>query len=181
MTFSAEIRKTLDAHRVSWYVRLWAANEFLEEFVAKLNPPPIDVIEIGTCNGFSTLVLAKYSRTVFTFDATYRNAEYVWSFFPELRKRIVSFSGPQSILDATFQKQLPYWIKPLQIQFNFAFIDAEHTYEAAKRDFGLIEPLCNRVLFHDAHCHGVHKFAITELGAKEVDPQKVYGYWEKSA
>lgn len=178
-----QIHQKLNDAGVAREMFMWSVDEFLEKTVSSLNPKIDTALEIGTCNGISTLVLASYAKRVYTFDATYRNAEYIWSFFPELRKKIIAFSGAQDVLDFTIL-DLSQWYERWGIDFNFAFIDGEHTYDGAKHDFELAKQLnCKRYLFHDVHGDipqhsGVGKFAVIELGAKVLDERFIYGYWE---
>jgi hypothetical protein len=79
-------------------------------------------------------------------------------------------------LDFTIS-EFKHYAKPWGLDYNFAFIDGEHSYEAAKHDYGLVS-FCNRILFHDVHGDEVGRFALTELGGKVVDPNGYYGYKE---
>lgn len=152
---------------------MWAADQFLETFI---QDKKIDCcIEIGRCNGISTLILAKYSRMVYTFDVANHNQELIWAQFPNLRKKIYSFTGAQPYIDFTLA-ELKAWAPQWQLDFNFCFIDGEHAYDAVKHDYDLTS-WSNRVLFHDAHGWEVGKF-LEEIGGEVVSPCGVYGYKE---
>jgi len=57
-----------------------AGDNFLGDFVIKKRPASI--VEIGTYNGLSTVVLASIvPGLVYTFDIVYRNCEFVWNLF----------------------------------------------------------------------------------------------------
>jgi predicted O-methyltransferase YrrM len=148
-------------------------SNFLHEFLEKVDPKINWAIEIGTCNGLGTLEIADVSVRVNTFDVAYRNAEYLWTLFPGMRCKIDYCCGPQANIDFTIAELKHYYGE----HYNFAFIDGDHTYEAAKHDFELVR-FCGRVLFHDVHGEGVGQFALKELGAKVVDDRGIYGYWE---
>jgi hypothetical protein len=153
---------------------MWTVDNHLENFIKDKNPQA--VIEIGRCNGISTLIMAKYAKIVFSFDVASHNNELIWSLYPELRKKIYSWTGPQNVLDFTIQ-EIKDWRKPWGLDFNFAFIDGEHSYEAVKHDYDLVK-FCNRVLFHDVHGYEVGKFVLKELGGSVTDENGYYGYYE---
>ena len=148
-------------------------NDFLHRFTKSLDPPVDSMIEIGTYNGISTLVFASIANIVHTFDIAYRNNEYLWGFFPELRKKISCCIAPQEIIDDTITRILSYITK--YYNFNFAFIDGRHTYENAKHDFSLVK-FCKRVLFHDADMEWIASL-VKEIGGKIFNGTK-FAYWE---
>jgi len=148
-------------------------NDFLNRFTKSLKPSIDNVIEIGTFNGISTLVLASIAKIIHTFDVAYRNAEYLWSFFPELRSKISYCVGSQEAIDDTIIRILRNNIKYFNI--NFAFIDGKHNGENVAYDFNLVK-FCGRVLFHDADMEEIKSFA-KQVGAKIFDGTK-FAYWE---
>jgi len=157
-----------------WCASTTSIDNFLCEFVNNLNPKPDGILEIGTMNGLSTITLASIGRIVYTWDVANRNAEYIWGMFPEIRQKISAFTGPQDILDYSIKELIQYYKKI--INFNFAFIDGLHTYNAVKHDFELVKS-CGRVLFHDC-VRGVADFVFKELKGYPVHTQGNYGYWE---
>jgi len=67
-------------------------------------------------------------------------------------------------------------VKLADKQFNFLFIDADHTYEAVKRDFENWGPLVKSggwVCFHDTNQDFSHR-AIEETVARSWEEQKDY-------
>lgn len=150
--------------------------DFLADFMKSLKPEPIDIIEIGTLMGLGTLLLASYCRTVSTFDILYRNSHPLWKEFG-MTNKINCYTGNQDFIDTV----ISYLRINKQLNFNFAFIDGEHTYNNVKHDFALVQ-FCKRVLFHDVNIPEVRKFVIDEIGGKVVnenteEPAK-FGYWE---
>lgn len=146
----------------------------LSEFVKKLNPAPEGIIEIGTCNGLGTTVLASIGKIVHTFDIAYRNVEYIWNLF-EVRHKISNCVAPQSEIDYVLSDLEKNW-KDI-VNFNFAFVDGNHTYEAVKHDFQLVK-FCKRVLLHDANLPQVKRL-VDEIGA-EIIPSNdriKFAYW----
>jgi len=148
-------------------------NDFLHRFIKNLDPLIDNIIEIGTFNGIATLVFASVANIVHTFDVAYRNAEYLWSFFPELRSKISYCVGSQEAIDDTIRRIL--FANTKYFNFNFAFIDGKHTYENAAYDFNLVK-FCGRILFHDADMEGIKSF-VKQIGAKIFDGTK-FAYWE---
>lgn len=144
----------------------------LSNFVNNLTPRPVDVIEIGTFLGFGSALLASYARTVFTFDIWYRNSHHIWNEL-KLAERINCYTGSQKFIDDLI-KQIE---GSPQFNFNFAFIDGNHTKKSVKHDFELVK-FTKRVLFHDANVEGIGDF-ITEIGGKFIGEDKIFGYWEK--
>ncbi len=143
-------------------------------------------VEIGTYKGVSTAYIAKFANRVFTFDiADYPEKYKVWKdlgvenkiYFYVIKGKDANFQGKfkpnenrvdiKNILDT--------------IEFDFAFIDGEHNYEAVKKDFEMVKK-CGRVLLHDANhpllgkqegYKGINKFA-NEIGAEFIGNM---AYW----
>lgn len=168
------VLKKLDAYHFSMESSITPDDsDFLQRFTKSLKPTVDNVIEMGTFNGLSTLILASISKLVFTFDVAFRNAEYMWSFFPKLRSKINYCVGSQETIDDTIKRILMGNLKYFKI--NYAFIDGNHLLENVKHDFGLVK-FCGRVLFHDADMPHIAEF-VKEIGGKVFDGTK-FGYWE---
>ncbi len=132
---------------------------------------PRRAIEIGTLYGITTALLAHYSEEVVTIDLYYQQvAAYVRHHFGVAKKvRAIIVRN-----DADKKELLD------NIDFDFAFIDAEHTYEAVKFDFECVKK-CGLVLFHDydlPNHTGVTKF-IDELPKKELSFHLPFALWQK--
>lgn len=142
-----------------------------------IKPDVCDLIEIGTHNGFSSLILTNYARRVFTFDIALRNSEFVWNLF-DVRHKISSFvcSNPDNIEYEIGYINREWTDRGIPLNFNFAFLDGWHTYEAVKHDFEMTK-FCGRVLFHDySICSGVTKFC-DEIKAIPINGLN-FAYWE---
>ncbi len=146
-------------------------------YAKKINPSIKDCIEIGTYNGIGTIVLASASDSVHTFDRVYRDAEFIWTLYPELRKKIHYTVTPiQLAIDEQIYR-LQYFNGKM-FDFNFAFIDGMHTYENVKYDFELVK-FCGRVLFHDVDIDGIEKF-VKEIDADIYQSgKKMFALWEE--
>jgi hypothetical protein len=145
-------------------------DEYLNECL--VNHDINNAIEIGTANGLSTLYLAKYSKgLVFTFDVVKRNSEFIWSFFPGLRKKIYSVVGSQEYIDGS--------IKDIKheggVDIDFAFIDGEHDYFHVRHDFELCRIAgSKKFLFHDMNNPEVADYVVNVLGGNYAN--SLYGY-----
>lgn len=158
-------------------------NNFLNEFVRKLEPKPEGIIEIGTCNGIATTVFASIGKVVYTYDIAHRDAEFVWNLFGIRNKVRYYVAASQKGIDLDIRACVRNRITmpKFKINFNFAFIDGWHEYENVKHDFELVK-FCGRVLFHDYFYPPVRRF-LDELGAESIGPKHRsgyhrYGYWE---
>ena len=151
--------------------------QFLMNFIKKLNPLPDTVLEIGTFNGLSTMILAQVARRVFTFDICVRNAEFIWNLY-DIRHKIGMFVGnnSQEIREEIQDRmQQPVYLKITGNKYNLAFIDGNHSIEAVKYDFETVK-FTKRVLFHDVQKPPIGDF-VKSIGGSIV--HKHFGYWEK--
>jgi hypothetical protein len=160
------------------YLRLQSAYGDLEQALdIVIKEPIVHAIEIGNYQGLSTAVLAKYAKRVFTFDVCTRNQEYNWNILG-VRDKINMFIGPQELIDY----EINYYFKiewpkgNVKTNFNFAFIDGDHTYEGIKHDFKMLK-FTKRILFHD---YAIGPYVLNfcnEIGAKQVGELN-FAYWE---
>lgn len=144
---------------------------WLRELFNRIKPER--AVEIGTWRGVTTALLAHYSKFVLAVDLHYQEeALYLWKHFGVFNKihfvQVENDIAKQQLLERT--------------DFDFAFIDAEHTYDAAKLDFGCVGK-CGKVLFHD---YGMSRFTgitqfVDELPNEEVSKQPPFAYWERGA
>ena len=127
-------------------------------------------IEIGTFRGVTTAMLAHYFDKVYTIDLIENaiSAE-VWKFFgilPKIKSYVVADDEAKQ-----------HFINSLD--FDFAFIDGDHTYEGVALDFELVRK-CGKVVFHDyavsADCKGVTDF-VNELPTEEVIIKRPFAIW----
>jgi len=167
-------------------------------FFKKINTPKT-IVEIGTYRGITAAVLASMADKVYTFDAVYQPAtQIVWQLFNVSKKidyRIVGiYKKDIPLIEVTkairneiniftiindminqveTDKQIAKELE--NIKFDFAYIDARHYYDSAKRDFKLVKK-CGRVMFDDCGptYPGMQKF-IKEINGKFIGE---FGYWE---
>lgn len=167
-----ELLKDLDAMVLSS-----AVNYDFDMFLKKLNPKPIDVIEIGTHNGLSSALMSFYAKRVFTFDIALRNSEFIWHELG-IRNKIRSFVGSKDQIEyeiAYIQKEWSF--REVPFEPNFAFVDGGHEYYDIMHDFNLVK-FCGRVLFHDYNCCLGVKVFCNEIGAKPIGESQHFAYWE---
>jgi len=127
------------------------------------------VVEIGTFKGISAAYMAQFARKIFTFDIMDYPEKYKVWYDLRINNRIFYYTIKS-------RKDIKTILN--KIKFDFAFIDAKHTYKDAKADFELVKH-CGKVLFHDIHkkaFKGVRKFVVDELGAKD---EGTIAYWTK--
>ena len=134
-----------------------------------------DVIEIGTYNGLSTAVLAKFCKRVFTFDLVSRNGEYLWNLLG-VRKNIFPFVGNQEMIEWEIDYVPKEWkLRDTELNINLAFLDGGHHYNEVKHDFEMVK-FCGRVLIHDyKKVADIHRFC-DEIGARELKGN--FALWE---
>lgn len=148
-----------------------STEEWLRELLGKIAPER--TVEIGVWRGVTTALLAHYSKGVLAIDINYQeHALYLWKFFGVFKKiefvQVENNEAKRELLEGT--------------TFDFAFIDAMHTYDDVKLDFECVKK-CERVLFHDyggERFTGVTQF-IDELPEEEVFKQTPFAYWERGA
>jgi len=129
-------------------------------------------LEIGTFKGTATALLARYAERVITIDKyNFVDKFPFWTEFGVYDK-IDSYVIKDEEDKADLIKNL---------EFDFAFIDGDHTKTGVKSDFDLVRK-CGRVLFHDYYddkAQGivpvVNQLAKTDI----VKIQEPFAYWEK--
>lgn len=148
-------------HGVGGHLTRKEAN-FLYDASQRLGPGMY--AELGTFKGRSALCIAGGIRdnnvdahlvTIDTFDAramthkTHDSQEEVQSLFEE--------KGVSSYITVIKGFTVPAAEQYLTTEFNFIFIDADHSYEACKADFEAWSPLLKsggEIAFHDSHYDG---------------------------
>lgn len=137
-------------------------NDILEIMLASLDIRPHYTIEIGTFKGISAIVLAKYSKEVYTFDIREYPEKYGhWEKF--------NIANIHSYVLRN-REEIKAQIETLSFnlhEFNLAFIDAVHTKKEVEADWNIVK-FCKRVIFHDADIKEVREF-LDEIGATIID------------
>lgn len=143
---------------------------------------PKVVLEIGTYKGVSAAIISKYCERVYTIDLAHGRLEQVkdrhdrYDFWSTLGIKNID------LFLAVTDMQKKRYVESLE--FDFAFIDGEHTTEGVEFDFDLVRK-CGRVLFHDYDDSGVesknyvYNFvnSINE-GKLEKYPEACFAYWK---
>ena len=137
-------------------------------------------IETGTFKGTATALIAHYADKVVTIDT--QNYIDKYSFWIEygVHDKIESYIVDDDDDKADLLSR---------IDFDYAFIDGDHSVEGVKRDFEMVEK-CGRVLFHDyyerhscfdmgsAQVQGIVPM-VDSLPNNEITISRPFAYWEK--
>lgn len=136
---------------------------------------PIDtIVEIGTCCGISSVILAGYAKKVITFDIQDNPIRFdIWKHF-FINDRIKSHIVKDSAETAKILESL---------KFDAAFIDGSHETEDVKLDIQMTEK-CGRLIFHDfdLYCRDIIRVVqwhhIVNGGRFMAIPP--FAYWERT-
>jgi len=166
------------------------------KLLSSIKPPPKTIVEIGTYRGVATLMMATLADKVYTFDTTYQeHAEQIWKEFGVRHKiqyiivdayktgydrQTVAGLPIHEIIEKTISQEIANrkiasYLKNHDIQAGLTFIDAKHTYAAARKDHEITAQY-GRTIFHDyaENYPGIIKL-MKEIGAKIYHE---FGYWE---
>ena len=115
------------------------ADSYLLEAVewCRGNRKDLNILEVGTCRGVSTAILAQRGRVLsLDVDARAGTGEAIKAL--AVGDRVVRIVGPPSL------------VRPLvRGPFDLAFIDATHNYENVMRDFAFALLHTSCIIFHD--------------------------------
>lgn len=118
--------------------------------ITQLISPKI-IVEIGTNFGVSAIAMALAMKEsdaptghIYTFDIV-DYSEYV---LPQLKK-----AGVEDII-TYYPNKTSDNIKDLNLKHvDMCFIDGDHTYKGAEKDYNNLKHLCDYMVFHDIHCN----------------------------
>ena len=168
-TILAKDKPTEDGHCV-----ITCAEDQLRKYLKNTE----HVVEIGTKYGVGTLLPAHYAHHATTIDIIPRTEPIaVWNYFG-VDKKINYVVVENNEEKAELLNGL---------DFDFAIIDGDHTYEGVKSDFERVKK-CGRVLFHEYILtppkNHLDKFEATirflgELPQDEVTLDEPFAYWER--
>jgi hypothetical protein len=163
--------------------------EDIEYFMQK---NPIETaIEIGTFRGVTSLLMANYCKKLITFDLYEGQLEYLLNDFEwgqgdrwidtPYRQQLWFPYGTDNIffLPVEDNKKKAYYLR--ELNYDFAFIDGDHSYEGVKADFEMVKD-CGRVLFHDydkaeGKSCPVRDF-INSIKEGYIETTTDFAYWE---
>jgi hypothetical protein len=129
-------------------------------------------VEIGTFRGVSTAILAHYCQKVTTIDIKiFEEAVSLWRFFG-VRDKIRYCCVDSDASKAQAIDEIG--------DFDFAFIDGLHIFDAIKTDFELVKK-CGTVLFHDYGMPDIPdvKIFVDTLPFKEVTIKHPFALWKR--
>lgn len=141
--------------------------------MTKIAYKPKVVLETGTASGCSALLLAQYADEIVTFDVIDVPMKYdIWKHF-----------GVHGKITAHTIKDTSEIPGLLTKEFDFAFIDGDHSYEGCSKDIAIAEK-CGRLLFHDIY-HSPIISAIRDLTKRKGGIYFVcgptFGYWSNKS
>lgn len=177
-----------DIHRAMFGASCVAEEDRFANVLEEIGIQPKVTIELGTCRGFSTAILASISEKVYTFDIVYQSiAEPLWEQL-KIRDKIIytiienkeNLDQDNLLLQEDVMKKIEVYLKTHNICPDFVFLDGPHRhYVDVKRIFDpFVELGAKRILFDDA----VERFPGTLQLAKEIKAKMFYdrfAYWEK--
>jgi predicted O-methyltransferase YrrM len=117
-------------------------------------------LEIGTAAAGNTRLLCDFIEinNIYTIDLNV-HPSINWSDNPNARdKNLSSLKNKGSLINYygdSHSKETKDWLYSLNVKFDLAFIDGDHSFEGVKQDFELVMPLLNNgaiVVFHDTAC-----------------------------
>lgn len=120
--------------------------EFLYENAVKIPKKGI-IVEIGTFQGASAVVLAKTQRQIFTIDRYEEFDDYHPTTLAEVKDKLKEFESI-TVLKGESESFAKIWNKPIDL----IFIDGNHSYEGVKQDIENWLPHLKkkgRMMFHD--------------------------------
>jgi predicted O-methyltransferase YrrM len=123
------------------------------------------VLELGTSFGINTLYLAHDNTThVTTFEGAFAIAE--------IAKDTFRFSNTSNVrlIEGDITTTLPYYLRNTH-KIDFAFVDANHRYEAVIRNFELLLDASHEktiLIFDDIHLNPEMEKAWKEIKANEL-------------
>lgn len=114
----------------------------------------LNILEIGCYDGGSSYYLSNYSKVMTTIDnndpCRFNPNDFIWSNY-----KYISGDSHDPRMDEIFS----------QVEWDFVFIDGDHSYEGVKADFNNVLPYLRKntpVAFHDVvvsdfhHLHGCY-------------------------
>ena len=150
----------------------WGKGCFIEDYilltgiVAMLKPKTI--LEIGTSTGLGAVVLANAAKqwrkdcNVYTIDVSQKSGKNNLRLVPGIADYITFYEENTNSI-------LPKWIKENR-RFDLCFLDGDHSYRQANRDWNNLQYLTNTWVLHDTTQHqGLQRLVATIRENKAFD------------
>lgn len=127
------------------------------------------IVELGTSLGITSLYLAEVpDATLYTFEGSHQIANVALTNFEYLDRKNIQ------LVEGNIDNTLPQYLESNLAKIGLALIDANHTYEATLRYFGMLMKRCNEksvIVIDDIHLSWEMEKAWNELKSHSL----VYG------
>ena len=143
-------------------------------------------LEIGTFRGITSAWMSQFCDQLITVDLLNGQFEDYKSKFEwantSSREEIWNYLGIKNITYRPLEDNQQKVVLSSVLDYDFAFIDGDHSYEGVKFDFDLVKK-CGRVLFHDydkakgKDCP-VRDF-INSITYGNIETRTDFAYWTK--
>lgn len=139
-----------------------AVLEGFDEFLRAQKFDGTRCVEIGTCNGLTAIVLARYFKKVVTIDIA-----------PNSHKHAVARAAKATNIDFIDVRDNAEKARVINgLVFDSAFVDGDHARDT-ETDFALVRR-CGRVLFHE---HWDSQPAVQKMVASLDGRKAISGKW----
>ena len=164
-------------------LNLKAGDSDMQYFMTKA--PINNALEIGTFRGITSAFMSQYCKHLYTIDLAHGQIQKIkgtvdWA-DTEMRHDVWKYLGINNIDFIPVDNDVHKKEVVNNLDFDFAFIDGDHSYKGVKYDFEMVKK-CGRVLFHDYDDNGkkcpVRDF-IKSINYGNIETTKDYAYWTK--
>jgi predicted O-methyltransferase YrrM len=137
------------------------------------------VLEIGTYRGITAALMAQYVGHVTTIDLSHGKMQWDDQIFD--RHKLWSALGAKNIKLQLVDNDAHKAALVPTLDFDFAYIDGDHTYRGVSLDFDLVRR-CGAVLFHDCSPGTPVEKLVATLPQEQVTiTDNIFAFWQCKA